>query len=184
MESNLKVKRATIDMILISLSAALITICSWISVPLTIPITLQTFAVFTVVGLLGLKRGSLAVLIYILLGAIGVPVFAGFTGGLGILLGNTGGYIVGFIFTALVAGSITKLFGRKKFVLAISMIIGLLVCYLLGTTWFIYVYNKNTGAVGLFTALSWCVFPFIIPDAVKIALAVIVVDRVSRYVKY
>lgn len=184
MESNLKAKTTTTDIVFISLAAALMAICSWISVPLTIPVTLQTFAVFTAVGLLGLKRGTLAVLVYILLGAIGVPVFAGFTGGFGILIGSTGGYIIGFIFSALVVGLITKFFGKKTPVLVLSMIAGLLVCYLLGTAWFMYVYAKNTGAVGLSTVLSWCVIPFIIPDATKIALAVIVVNRVSKYVKY
>lgn len=72
--------------------AVLIAICSWISIPMTVPFTLQTFAVFLAVGVLGGKRGSLAVLIYILLGAVGIPVFAGFSGGIGVLLGNTGGY--------------------------------------------------------------------------------------------
>jgi len=181
---NLKAKTTTKDIVLISLSAALMAICSWISVPFTVPVTLQTFAVFTTVGLLGMKRGTLAVLMYILLGAIGLPVFAGFTGGFGILIGITGGYIIGFIFSALVVGFITKIFGKKTPVLVFSMIAGLLVCYLFGTTWFMYIYAQNSGAVGLTTVLSWCVIPFIIPDAAKIALAVIVVNRVSKYVKY
>ncbi len=184
MESNLKASRTTKDMILISLAAILIAICSWISLPLTVPVTLQTFAVFTVAGLLGLKRGTFAVILYILLGTIGLPVFSGFTGGVGILFGNTGGYIVGFIFSALVTGLIIKYFGRKKAVLVISMIAGMLICYLFGTAWFINVYTRNTGTVGILTALSWCVFPFIIPDAVKIGLAVIVVDRVYKYVQH
>lgn len=172
------------DIVYISLSIAVMAICSWISVPLTVPVTLQTFAVFAIVGLLGLKRGTLAVLLYILLGAIGIPVFAGFTGGFGILIGNTGGYIIGFILSALVVGFITKLFGKKTPILVISMIAGLLICYLFGTAWFMYVYAQNSGAVGLTTVLSWCVIPFIIPDAAKIALAVIVVNRVSKHVKY
>ncbi|MDF2986994.1 MAG: hypothetical protein K0R50_2504 [Eubacterium sp.] len=184
MDSNLRVNNTTKDSILIAMAAVLIVICSWISIPLTVPVTLQTFAIFAVVGLLGLKRGTFAVMLYILLGTIGLPVFSGFRGGVGILLGNTGGYIVGFIFSALVAGLITKYFGRKKAVLVISMIAGLLVCYIFGTAWFINVYTNNTGEVGLITALSWCVFPFIIPDAVKIGLAVIVVDRVAKYARY
>jgi biotin transport system substrate-specific component len=184
MESNLKAKTTTKDIVYISLATALMAICSWISIPLIVPVTLQTFAVFTAVGLLGLKRGTLAVLVYILLGALGVPVFAGFTGGFGILIGSTGGYIIGFIFSALVVGLITKFFGKKTPMIILSMIAGLLVCYLFGTSWFMYVYAKNTGAVGLSTVLSWCVIPFIIPDAAKIALATIVVNRVSKHVKY
>ena len=180
---NVKTKTTTTDIVFISLSAALIAICSWISFPLTVPVTLQTFAVFTAVGLLGLKRGTWAVFVYILLGAIGLPVFANFKGGFGVLIGSTGGYIIGFIFSALVVGIITKIFGKKTLVLIISMIAGLLVCYIFGTAWFMYVYAHKTGAIGLTSVLSLCVFPFIIPDAVKIALAVIVVNRVSKQVK-
>ena len=76
-------------------------VCSWISIPLTIPVTLQTFGVFAAVGLLGGKRGTLAVFVYILMGAAGLPVFSGFAGGPGALLGTTGGYIAGFVFSAL-----------------------------------------------------------------------------------
>jgi biotin transport system substrate-specific component len=175
--------KTTADIVFISLAAALITVCSWISIPLTVPVTLQTFAVFTVTGLLGLKRGTSAVLVYILLGAAGVPVFSGFKGGFGILIGNTGGYIIGFIFTAIIIGLITEYFGKKIPVLVLSMTAGLLVCYLFGTAWFMYVYAENTGAAGLSAVLYLCVIPFIIPDTVKIILAVIVVNRVSKYIK-
>ena len=87
----------TYDMVCIAVFAVIIAICSWISIPATVPFTLQTFAIFLTVGVLGGKKGSLAVLVYILLGAVGVPVFAGFSAGIGILFGNTGGYIVGFL---------------------------------------------------------------------------------------
>ena len=95
-------KLKTKDIVFIGIFAALMAICSWISIPTTVPFTLQTFAVFMAVGVLGGKRGTLSVLVYILLGAIGVPVFAGFAGGLGILTGSTGGYILGFLFSALI----------------------------------------------------------------------------------
>ena len=99
----------TYDMVYIAIFAVLMAICSWISIPMTVPFTLQTFGVFMAVGVLGGKKGTLAVLIYILLGAIGVPVFAGFSGGIGILLNTTGGYIVGFFFSALVMWGMEKL---------------------------------------------------------------------------
>ena len=118
-------KTKTRDLVFIALAAALITVCSWISIPLTVPITLQTFAIFTVVGLLGMRRGTIAVLIYILLGAVGIPVFSGFKGGIGALLGNTGGYIIGFIFSALLTGALLKLWGNKVWALIVSMILGL-----------------------------------------------------------
>lgn len=182
-ENKLGLKITTLDIIYIALFSALIAVCSWISIPLTIPVTLQTFAIFATAGLLGTKRGVAALLVYILLGAIGVPVFAGFSSGVGVLIGSTGGYLIGFIFIALTVGLITKFFGKKTYVLVISMIVGLLICYAFGTAWFMFVYTRNTGAVGLATVLSWCVIPFIIPDALKIALATITVKRVSKYVK-
>ena len=92
----------TYDIVYIGVFAVIMAICSWISIPTTVPFTLQTFGVFIAVGVLGGKRGSLAVLVFIILGAIGVPVFSGMTGGVGILLGSTGGYIIGFLFSALV----------------------------------------------------------------------------------
>ena len=86
----------------IALFAVAIAICSWISVPATVPFTLQTFGVFLAAAVLGGKRGTLAVLVYLALGMAGVPVFAGFQGGMGCLLGSTGGYLIGFLFLALV----------------------------------------------------------------------------------
>lgn len=171
-------------MALIAMMAALIAVCSWISIPVgEIPITLQTFAVFAAVGLLGMKRGLLSVVVYILLGAVGVPVFAGFKGGIGVLFGTTGGYIVGFLFLALIAGFILDKFGKKVYVMIIALVLGLLVCYAFGTAWFMVIYMKNTGPVGLMTVLGWCVFPFIIPDLVKMALAIAITKAVSLRIK-
>ena len=171
------------DVAFIALFAAVMAVCSWISVPATVPFTLQTFGVFLAVGTLGGKRGSLAVLTYLLLGAVGAPVFAGFSGGIGCILGSTGGYIVGFLFSALVMWAMEHFFGKSRWVLAISMVIGLLVCYAFGTAWFMIVYANNTGAIGLWTALSWCVFPYIIPDAVKIVLALVLCKRLAKACK-
>ena len=173
----------TYDLVYISILVVLIAVCSWISIPLTVPVTLQTFGVFTAVGLLGGKRGTLAVLVYILMGAIGIPVFSGFTGGIGILAGTTGGYIVGFLFSALLMWGMEKLFGRNMKVLAGSMILGLIACYAVGTLWFMAVYAASSGAVGLLTVLGWCVFPFILPDIAKIVLALILTKRLSGVIK-
>lgn len=162
--------------------AVIIAICSWISVPAAVPFTLQTMAVFTAVGLLGGKRGTVAVLVYILLGAIGIPVFAGFSGGIGVLAGTTGGYIVGFLFSALLMWGMETAFGRNRLVLCISMLLGLIVCYAIGTVWFMAVYTSSTGAVDLMTVLGWCVIPFIIPDCIKIAIALLLTDRLKRFV--
>ncbi|MCC8051874.1 MAG: biotin transporter BioY [Clostridiales bacterium] len=171
----------TIDMVYIAVFAALMAVCSWISIPTTVPFTLQTFGVFMAVGVLGGKRGTLAVLVYILLGAIGLPVFAGFSGGIGALLGTSGGYIVGFLFSALTMWLMETTLGRSTAVQIASMVLGLIVCYAFGTVWFMVVYTSQTGAVGLMTVLGWCIFPFVIPDLVKIALAFLLSNRLRKY---
>ena len=165
------------DMALSALFAALIAVCSWISVPSAVPFTLQTFGVFMAAGLLGGKRGTVSVLIYILLGAAGIPVFSGFKGGAGVLAGSTGGYIVGFLFTALIMWLFEAKARNRKYRLPISMAVGLLACYAFGTAWFMVVYARDSGSIGLITALSWCVFPYIIPDALKILLAAVMTRR-------
>lgn len=173
-------KGKTYDMAYCGIFAVVIAICSWISIPATVPFTLQTFAVFLSVILLGGRRGTVSVLVYILLGAIGVPVFAEFTGGLGIILNNTGGYIIGFLFSALVMWAAESLFGRKLWVQVVSMVVGLAVCYAFGTVWFMLVYMRDAGPVGMMTVLGWCVIPFILPDLVKIVLALMLGSTLKK----
>ena len=97
----------------IAICAVLLAACSWISIPTVVPFTLQTFGVFLVLLLLGGRRGFLAILTFILLGAVGAPVFANFTGGVGILFGSTGGYIIGFLFTALIYWALERVIDGK-----------------------------------------------------------------------
>lgn len=169
----------------IGIMAALIAICSWISIPTPteISFTLQTFAVCMVVGLLGTKRSLITVCVYILVGLIGLPVFSGFRAGVGVLFGATGGYIIGFIFMCVVTGPIMKQFGRSIPVMAAAMILGLMVCYLFGTIWFVEVYASPSGPVGFVAALWICVIPYLIPDLVKVALAVFLVRHLYPYVR-
>ena len=167
----------TKDAAMIAVCAAVMAVCSWISIPAAVPFTMQTFGVFLAVGLLGGRNGTLAVVIYLLLGAAGLPVFSGFTGGIGHLFGATGGYIIGFVFSALLMRLMERLLGRSFKALVASMIAGLLVCYAFGTAWFMVVYARDSGSIGLITALSWCVFPYIIPDALKILLAAVMTRR-------
>lgn len=183
METAVSAKMKTVDMAYIAMFAVLIAVCSWIHIPATVPFTLQTFGVFLAVGVLGGKRGTLSVLVYLLLGMVGLPVFAGFSGGIGCLLGSTGGYIIGFLFSALVMWAMERLLGRTQWVLALSMVLGLLVCYAFGTVWFMRVYANSTGPIGILTALGWCVFPYIIPDLLKIALALMISKRLAAAIK-
>ncbi|MDF2838560.1 MAG: BioY protein [Evtepia sp.] len=165
----------------IALSVALIAVCSWIAIPTAIPFTMQTFAVFAVLGLLGGKRGTLAILSYLLLGLFGLPIFSGFQGGIGILLGSTGGYLVGFIVMGLLYWLLTKLLGTKPWIMALSMVLGLLLLYAFGSAWFLLVYTNSTGAMSFFTVLGLCVFPFLLPDLFKLLLALLLIRRLSPH---
>ncbi len=172
-----------LNLVYIAMGAALIAICSWISIPTAVPFTLQTFAVFLVLLLLGGERGTAATLVYVLLGAVGVPVFAGFTGGAGVLFGNTGGYIIGFLFTGLIYLLFTRFIKSSIVIKVLALVLGLAVCYAFGTAWFMHVYIQSSGEVGLLTVLGWCVFPFIIPDLLKMALAVVVSKRIAPVIR-
>ena len=176
-----KTKRLqTRDLAYVAVCAVLMAVCSWISIPATVPFTLQTFAVFCSLGLLGGRRGTAAILVYLLLGALGIPVFAGFSGGIGILFGTTGGYLLGFILMGLVYWLGERLSMDSRNIRIISMILGLLLCYAFGTAWFMFVYARQTGAIALGTALAWCVVPFLLPDLVKMALALLLSGRLRK----
>ena len=163
------------DMVLIAVFVAIITVCSFIQISVgPVPFTLQTFGVFVTAGILGTKRGTLAVIVYILLGIIGVPVFCG-AGGPGVIVGTTGGYITGFVFTALIIGIITHFFEKSSTWLKLGATV---VCFVIGTIQFMFVMKTS-----LTVALGYCVIPFIIPDLVKILVATIIVNRMKKYVK-
>lgn len=162
-----------------AVGAALTAVCSWISIPMTIPVTLQTFAVCLTAALLGLKTGTWSVISYILIGAAGIPVFSGFRGGAGVLAGVTGGYIIGFIFTALAVGLAADRFGRKLSVLIPAMIAGTSLCYAFGTAWFMIFRMRSGSPATLWAALSLCVFPYLIPDGIKIVLAALLARRLA-----
>lgn len=179
-ESN---KNKTRDMVFIALFAVLMVICSWISIPTAIPFTMQTFAVYLTLNVLGGKKGTVAVCIYLLLGLIGLPVYANFTSGIGMLMGMTGGYMIGWVFSGLVMWALEKPLGRKLWAQAVSMAAGLLVCYVTGTAWFMVVYAQNTGSIGLGAALLWCVVPFVIPDMVKLGLALWLSQRLEKVIR-
>ena len=144
--SMTRTRLRTVDLAYAALFAVLLMVCAWINIPLTVPFTLQTFGVFAALGTLGGRRGTLAILAYLLLGLVGLPVFSGFQGGPGVLLGTTA-------------------------VTAAAMVLGLLVCYAFGTAWFLVAYARAAGPIGLWAALGMCVFPFVVPDLVKLALA-------------
>ncbi len=184
-------KNKTYNIVLIAVSAALITICSWISITIgPVPFTLQTMAIFAVLMTIGGARGSIAVVIYLLLGLVGVPVFAGFKGGPASFLGPTGGFLVGFAVASLVWILLEKLLRDKMSSSAVKRIlygvINAVICevvmYTIGVIWFMVVYGQQTGPVGLGAALTMCVVPFIIPDIVKIAVAIVIGERAGKLI--
>ena len=185
-------KSVSYDITLIAISAALITICSWISVQIgPVPVTLQTLAVLAVLLTAGGRRGTIAIAVYLALGAVGVPVFSGFKGGPAAFMGPTGGFLAGFLLAALVFWLFEKLiFAKLMTTPAKKLIFGIvnslifeIIVYLVGVIWFMTVYAAQTGPVGLGTVFGWCVIPFIIPDIVKIAAASVIGSRASRFVR-
>ncbi len=174
----------TRELVFTAVFAALIAVCSWISIPTAVPFTLQTFAIYCALEFLGGKKGFYAVLVYILLGAVGIPVFSGFSGGLRVIFGTTGGYIIGFLATAAVYWAFEKIPGHEKlYMRLIALVLGTILCYVLGTAWFMYAYAKEVEAIDLNTALAWCVTPFLGSNVLKLALAILISDRLKKYVK-
>lgn len=176
----------TKDLTLIALFTVLTAVCAWISVPVPAPLiqfTMQTFAIFAALLTLGGKRGTYAVAAYLLLGAVGAPVFSNFRGGLSVLLGATGGYILGFLFTALLYWGMTSRLGESLLVKVAAGLLGMLTYYAFGTAWYLALYVQMGKPMGVLTALGYCVFPFVVPDLIKLALAVLLSQRVRKYVR-
>ena len=167
------------NMALCGFFVALLTVCAWICIPFgPIAITLQTFAVCLCLGLLGGKLGTVTILVYLLLGAVGVPVFSGFRGGAAVLMGATGGYVFGFFFAALIYWLITH-FRKTPVFQLLAMVLCVLICYVAGTAWFCLVYLPGAG---LDAVLLTCVVPYLLPDALKVALAWFLTRRLHRFV--
>lgn len=167
------------SMTMCALFAAVTAVLSQIVIPIgPVPISLSTIAVLLAGGLLGARDGTISQLIYLLLGAVGVPVFSGFSGGLGKLTGPTGGYIIGYIFTALIVGLLVPLCRNKMRYIIPVYVLGTLVCYTFGTVWYIVITHTGIGA-----ALMTCVVPFLPGDAVKIVLASFLTAKLAKQVQ-
>lgn len=175
--------RSTTAMLQIGLMAALMALCALISIPTTIPFTLQTFAIFFALRLLGGQRGTAAICVYLLLGLVGVPVFPSFTAGLGVLFGPTGGYLLGFAVGGLTVWLLEKLPLKGCFSVFTAMLVFLLACYIPGTAWFMFISAQEASPISLSTALSLCVLPFILPDILKLLLAETIAQRLKKIVK-
>ena len=168
---------------LIALMSAVICVCSWITIPVgAIPFTFQTFGVFLALRFLGGKKGTASIIIYLLLGAAGLPVFSNFGAGIGKIMGPTGGYMIGFIFSGIVITVLEKFEKHAKYLRIVTDLIAMISYYTLGTAWFYFFIGKGNN-MSIFAVLSACVIPFIIPDIVKIALAELVSLKMPKKFK-
>ena len=165
-------KIRTKQMVLIALMTAVTCVLGPLSIPLPfspVPISLTNFAIFLAIFVLGMKNGTISFIIYLLLGAVGVPVFSSFRGGFQVLAGPTGGYLIGFIFLALIMGFALDHFDRKLLPTIIGMIIGMVVCYAFGTVWL-----AKLLSLSFKEGLMMGVIPYLPGDAAKIIIAAIV----------
>lgn len=159
----MNIKKITTTAIL----AAIICIIAPFSLPAgAIPISLATFSIYLVACISGRNHTVIAVIIYILIGAAGLPVFSYFTGGLHKLTGLTGGYIIGYIPCAFIIATLTDRYPDKKYIYPASMALGTLICYLVGTLWYML-----QAECGFLTAVVTCIVPFAVGDIIKIAAA-------------
>ncbi|MCH4238771.1 MAG: biotin transporter BioY [Oscillospiraceae bacterium] len=176
-------KQSTKNLVLCAMCAALTCVLAPISIPIgTVPISLATFAVMLSAAVLGPKLGVISQVVYLLLGCIGVPVFAGFSAGVNCIVGPTGGYLMGYLVLALVEGAVYRAFSRhpqkllkKSGALIVSMVAGTAALYTMGTAWFVAVTHTP-----LLAALMACVVPFLLGDAVKIAVVTVLVPQLER----
>ena len=167
----------TTQLVLCAFFAALSAVLSQIQIPIgPVPIALTHISIFMSAGLLGAKYGTISQLVYVLMGAVGIPVFSGFAGGMGVAAGPTGGFIAGYIGCALVTGLIIDRFGRSLKSLIPAMYAGWVVTYALGVPWFMHVTNMPLAATLLYMA------PFLPGDLLKTVLSAVLVKRLRFWV--
>ncbi len=164
-----------------ALCAATMALCAWITLPSAVPITMQTFALFLILLLFEGKTAAAAVTVYLLLGSIGLPVFSGMQGGIGVLLGPTGGFLIGFLLMALLDWCISLICRRRPLPVKLCCIaLGLMLCYLTGAAW----YRHITATDSFLTALGVCVLPALPADVIKLLLAAIICRPMRRRLYY
>ena len=163
------------DLCQIAVATAIVCVCAWIAFPFgVLPITLQTFAVSFISALLGFKKSLFSLLAYLLLGAVGAPVFAGFNGGVSHLLSPAGGFLMGFLCVPFFAP-----FMKKSLLSNILFaFLGVIFCYVVGVVWLLF-WTEN----GLWSLLSVCVLPFLPFEMIKICLSAFLARRLQDTIK-
>lgn len=168
------------NMVFVSLGAVFLAIGAWITVPFAVPFTMQTFALFLLLDIFGGKTATASVLLYIALGMAGIPVFSGFNSGVAVVIGPTGGFIIGFALAGCAYLALQSILTQKTYPSAVLPFFSILLCYACGTAWYMLYCSSIDTSVGISTALSVCVLPYIIPDCIKILLALTVSKRVKK----
>ena len=162
---------SVLQMALIGVMTAITCILGPLSIQIPgtpVPISFTNLAIYITLYVLGMKDGTISYLIYLLLGVVGLPIFSSFTGGPAKLAGPTGGYLIGFIFMALIAGFFIDRFPKKYWFHVIGMVLGTAVCYLFGTVWLCYQMK-----IGFIAGLWAGCIPYLPGDGVKIVISVI-----------
>lgn len=165
----MKKQSALFNMTSCALMAALMCVLCPVSIPIgPVPISLSVLVILVTVVVLGTWRALVSYTVYLLLGAVGMPVFTGFQGGLAKMAGPTGGYLLGFWLMILIGGIIMERSKRNLWLTMLGMAVGVAVDYVFGTAWFVL----QTGST-LTHALDFCVYPFIPLDLLKIVAAAV-----------
>lgn len=163
----------------IAMCVSFLTVCSWITIPFAINFTMQIFGVFLIAVLSDWKSSFCSVLLYLALGFCGVPVFSGFMAGPMALVHITGGYLIGFLIVSPLISLLVDRVWKRKLLVFLILLAGLVICYSLGTVWYRILYADQT----LWGAVCICVLPFLFPDLLKILLVLLIADRIRPHLR-
>lgn len=172
----MKKKLNVYNMASIGVMTAIICVIGPLAIPIgPVPISCTNLVIYFALYVLGSKRGAISCIVYIIIGAVGLPVFSSFTGGLSKLVGPTGGYIVGFIFMALIAGFFIDKYTEKWYLCLFGMIVGTAACYMLGSLWLSY-----EAHISIKSAIYVGVVPFVAEDILKMAVAAFIGPKIRK----
>ena len=173
-------KNSIKEIVIVGINVILITISSWIEIPLIIPITLQNLVLFVIIGVFGFKTSLKSIIFYILIGLLGMPVFSNFSSGIIPFINYTGGYLVSFIFYPFIYLLFDKIVKQNEFKkYLVSFAISLLISYILGTVWFYFILRIKEE-ISFFYALTFTVLPFIVSDVIKLFVSILIINRLKK----
>ena len=174
---NKKIK----DIVITSICVVLLAVSAWIKIPLIIPISLQNLVLFIILGVFGFKISIITIIVYIFSGLIGIPVFSSGVSSLSGLLGITGGYLISFIIYPFIFYLLQNLhFKNNNIKLFIIFLILTVITYLIGSLWYYVLYINNNEFVLFTEVLSLTIFPYILPDIIKILISILVINRIKK----